>query len=85
MANLILIPITRSVDALLKDARERAERAGGSVTGDTTAGKFQGATPLGPVSGSYRIQGDHVELTILQKPFLVGLNLIEDKLREYFT
>jgi hypothetical protein len=85
MPHAIRIDLTRPIADVLKDARKRAAAKGGSVTGDDAAGAFSGATPLGAIEGTYRVSGRTVELEITQKPMILGLALIEQKLREFFA
>jgi hypothetical protein len=85
MPHSIRIDLSRPVADVLQDARRRAAAKGGAITGDDAAGAFSGATPIGSIEGTYRVSGRTVELEITQKPMILGMALIEQKLREFFA
>jgi hypothetical protein len=57
----------------------------GTFEGTPDAGSFQAKTPIGELSGTYRSEpgSTEVEFTILKKPFLVPLSMIESEARKF--
>ena len=58
--------------------------AGGTFSGDASAGSFAGKTPVGEVKGVYRGSGGRVTVEITGKPFVVPKSMAESKIREFF-
>ncbi len=55
----------------------------GEISADQERGSFRIATALGPVSGDYEMGGQHVIITITEKPVWLAYSAIESKLRDY--
>lgn len=51
----------------------------GKFAGDEAQGNFEGDTPLGKFAGSYSIEGDTINVTITDKPFLISHGMIKDE------
>jgi len=81
MAKSFTFPLTVSPDSLLAKAKAVAQEGGVSFVGDTTGGRFEGKG----VQGEYRVEGTHVTVTILSKPFLAPWSVIEAKVRAFFA
>ncbi|WP_256010168.1 hypothetical protein [Desertivirga xinjiangensis] len=74
-----------SADYLIQKAQSAIAQAGGTFNGDPSSGNFNISTPLGKVSGAYTVVGQGFNISIDDKPFLVGCGKIESTLREYLS
>ncbi len=74
------ISFSGDAESLIKRAQEQIGNAGGNFTGDSKEGNFQAKTPIGPIKGSYMIEGQSINLTISDKPFLLSCSRIEKEL-----
>jgi hypothetical protein len=77
------IAFTGTAADLVAKANAAMTDAGGSFTGDTSAGSFSVPTPLGSVAGTYTISGQSFRVLVTQKPFLVTCAMIVDKLNTF--
>ncbi|WP_207425035.1 hypothetical protein [Pedobacter sp. SYSU D00535] len=77
------IPFQGSAESLVAKAQTAIAQAGGTFNGSSSAGSFAISTPLGKVSGAYMVEGQGFNISIEDKPFLVGCGKIESTLREY--
>lgn len=80
MANTFNIPFTGNAAAHLQRARDAAQKAGIQFTGDEKQGTFAG---MG-VKGSYQTEGNAVQVTINEKPFVISWQMLETQLRSFF-
>ncbi len=79
------IPFSSEPSVIILKAKEAVERQRGNFTGDANSGSFD-VTILGnTISGNYIISGQSLNLTILNKPFLVPCSTIESFLRSQIT
>lgn len=75
---------------IIKDPEKRfaqglaaAKDFGVTVEGDVTGGTVSGKSPLGVVKAAYRALGNgQYQIEVLEKPFLVPMSMIEQKVRE---
>ena len=79
------IPVPADLPAVLARAQGLIEREGGQFAGDARAGRFSGASPVGPVEGRYTVQGASIRVTITSKPMLAPCGAIEAKIRQFFA
>lgn len=79
------VPIPTDLPGTLARVRAIIVREGGAFSGDETAGRFSGNSPLGPIEGRYTIQGAAIRITITNKPMLAPCGTIEAKIRNYFA
>ena len=79
------IPVPADLAAALARVQRLITNEGGSFSGDTTAGRFSGASPVGPVEGRYTVQGAAIRITITNKPMLAPCGAIEARIRSYFA
>jgi hypothetical protein len=79
------IPVPADLPAVLARAQRLIVAEGGSFSGDAHAGRFSGASPVGPVEGRYTVQGAAIRITITSKPMLAPCAAIEAKIRKFFA
>ena len=85
MAYTFTIVPASELSVLLKRAESAVSEAGGAFHGNEESGSFLGSTPLGFIKAEYCcIQENKIQITIVEKPFLVPYSVIESKMREYF-
>lgn len=77
------IEFSSTADMLVQKAKSAIAQTGGTFNGDQSTGSFDISTPLGKVSGTYTVEGQRFNISIQDKPFLVGCGKIESTLREY--
>ena len=79
------VPIPADLRGTLDRVQSLIVRDGGEFSGDETAGRFSGNSPLGPIEGRYTVQGSAIRITITNKPMLAPCGAIEAKIRNYFS
>ena len=79
------IPVPGDLPAALARVQVSITAEGGTFSGNATAGRFAGPTPVGTVEGTYVVQGNVVRVTITSKPILAPCGAIEARVRKYFT
>jgi len=70
-------------EVLIDNLRDAILQVNGTFEGDLNEGVFRGSTPLGGFSGRYAINGDDIDISIDDKPFLIGCSRIEKEIRQY--
>ncbi len=65
--------------AILAKVRKRAAGQGVTFEGDESGGQFSGL-----ISGSYKVSGEVVTLTIEEKSFIVSWETIESRIQQFF-
>jgi hypothetical protein len=75
------IPFTKSVTEILEKAKKTVEAQNGSFTGDETKGNFDVSIFGNTVVGSYEVIDQSLNIDIIEKPFLVPCNMIENFLK----
>ena len=74
-------PNSRDLDVEMAEARAAATANGACFDGNSKSGTFSGKG----VSGSYKVKGKQVEITIHEKPFFATWGLIEGKIGSFFS
>jgi hypothetical protein len=69
-------------EKLVERARNGITSKGGTFEGNTEAWMFSMPTPAGKVVASYTVNGNLIGFEIIDKPFVVSCNRIEDELRK---
>lgn len=77
------VDFLQAPDELISRAETAINNAGGRFSGDITTGNFEISTAIGPVTGNYCVNGQTLEVTILQKPMFVGCGRIEKEITHY--
>ncbi len=72
-------------ETLLEQIRQLAEEYQGEIQGDEHSGRLRLSLFIGTIQGEYTIAGDELQLTITQKPFLVGCGTIDATIRQYLS
>jgi hypothetical protein len=76
----------KDANSALANAKQAVENSHGSFSGDTARGHFVGKTPVGSVTGDYRvISGTEAEITITDKPTLLGQNTVKNAVKKFFA
>lgn len=73
-------PLTTTPEVLVDKMSKAISGIGGQLTGDAGAGQFQISTPVGKISGSYRVSGQELQVHIDEKPFFLTCAQIEGQL-----
>ena len=71
--------------SLVNRAKQEIQRAGGTMEGDETQGRFQAKTPIGSIQGIYQIIGQDISLTITKKTLLLSCKRIQKELSEVMS
>jgi hypothetical protein len=82
---MIHLPLKGDVEQLLAKVAQAVTEHGGQFSGDGKGGKFSGKTLLGEVHGKYVIDNDAVSISILRKPAMVPMGMIEKEIRGFFA
>jgi hypothetical protein len=78
--------IPEPIPDLILKAESLINAAHGSFIGDENSGSFIIPTPLGEISGIYKVNvnAKNATIEILEKPFLISCNIIENEIDKYF-
>lgn len=79
------IPVPADLQATLSKLQSAILEQGGTFSGNDTAGKFSGSTPIGAVDGDYLVDAGVIRITITNKPMMAPCGAIEAKIRGYFA
>jgi len=74
------IAFTGSPDDVFNKAKAAVEKQGGSFTGDNSGGNFS-INVFGNISGTYRVSGQNLEISIEEKPMMIPCSAIENVLK----
>jgi hypothetical protein len=77
------IPFT--TDNIISKMRNAMSKAGGTLDGSDTSGEFGLSTPVGDVRGTYKVNGNVLEVDISEKPFFVSCDMIEAQIEQYLN
>lgn len=78
-----LLYVGDQIEAIVADLRSEVVRHGGSTSGELPAGVLSIALPMGgSLSGSYRIEGKSIRVSINSRPAFVSCGTIESKLQD---
>jgi len=69
-----------NMESVLAQVSTKIRNGGGTFTGSKTRGDFSGSG----VSGFYTV-GDCIEITVVKKPFVVTMSMIEARIRDFFA
>ncbi|MFN0083474.1 MAG: hypothetical protein ACKVOM_13270 [Ferruginibacter sp.] len=75
------IPFTKSVTEVLEKAKKTVEAQNGNFTGDEQKGNFDVSIFGNTVVGFYEVMNQELNINIIEKPFLVPCNIIENFLK----
>ncbi|MGQ9920401.1 MAG: hypothetical protein ACUVRZ_03620 [Desulfobacca sp.] len=68
---------------LLGQIQQIAKEYGGEFQGDEKSGQLSLSSWIGTIAAEYTIDGDQLQLTVTEKPFLVGCATIDATIRQY--
>jgi hypothetical protein len=74
------IPFSGSAEQVYNTARSAVENQGGTFNGNSSSGSFS-INVFGKISGSYRVSGQQLEITIEDKPMMIPCSAIESALK----
>lgn len=75
------VPFTKDTTEILDKAKKTVESQGGSFTGDTSSGNFNVSVFGNTIVGTYVVEGQSLNIDIVDKPFLVPCSMIESFLK----
>jgi hypothetical protein len=75
------VPFTKDTTEILDKAKKTVESQGGSFTGDTNSGNFNVSVFGNTIVGTYVVEGQSLNIDIVDKPFLVPCSMIESFLK----
>lgn len=75
------INFSGSAEEILAKAKTAVESQGGMFTGDVNSGSFEVSLLSNKVSGSYKVEGNNLQLIITEKPMFVPCSAIEGYLK----
>jgi hypothetical protein len=76
------IQFDESKEKLVERAKNGITSKGGTFEGNTEIGMFSMPTPAGKVIASYTVNDNIISFEIIDKPFIVACNRIQDELRK---
>lgn len=71
------IAFSKPVADILQKAKETVESQSGTFAGTETEGRFDVSVFGNTVVGTYVVNGNELNIDIIEKPFLVPCNMIE--------
>lgn len=86
MAHIFTVAISKEISSVLARVESAITGSGGTFSGDTEKGAFQGNSIMGPIKGEYcAVSGNEIRITIKDKPFVVPYSMIEGEIKKYFS
>jgi hypothetical protein len=79
------IPFGSSAGELVEKAKKAIVSAGGEIKGDISAGTFSIPSPLGKISGNYKIGAQFAAFEITDKPMFISCGLVESTIQKYLS
>jgi len=79
----IRVPQNQDRVALFEKAKALAARNGVKLTGCVASGEF--SAPQHGVTGTYKTQGDFLEVTLTKKPWYIPETLVKKQLSSFFS
>ena len=70
-------------EELFAEAKRAAEREKAVFQGTAKSGSFTAPSPVGNVTGTYKVEGDELNVSITSKPWLASCSAIDDKFTEF--
>lgn len=70
---------------ILGQIQKLAQKHGGQLQGDEHTGHVSFKTPVGLIKSDYTMKNDTLILTITEKPFLVGYEMIRSTIKDNLT
>ncbi len=74
------IDFSGSAETIFQKAKTAVEKQGGNFSGDMGSGSFS-LSMFGTISGSYRVNGQKLEIDIDEKPMMIPCSAIESALK----
>ena len=71
------VPFSGEPEIILEKARRAVESQGGNFNGNAESGDFDVSVFGNRVAGSYRVEGQNLQMNIHTKPFMVPCSMIE--------
>ncbi len=71
------IAFAKPADEILAKAKKTIESQNGSFNGNETEGHFDVTIFGNTIKGTYTVQGQSLNIDIVEKPFLIPCNMIE--------
>ncbi len=71
------VAFTKPVAEILEKAKQTVESQSGTFTGDDKEGKFDVSVFGNTILGSYVVDGNNLNIDIIDKPFMVPCSMIE--------
>lgn len=75
------IPFSKPAEEILSKAKATIESQNGIFTGNQNAGNFDVSVLGNTVKGTYKVEGNNLQIEITEKPFLVPCSMIESFLK----
>lgn len=86
MAHTFSVALNDEISSVLSRVESAITKSGGTFSGDTEKGVFQGNSVMGPIKGEYcSVSGNEMRITIKDKPFIVPYSMIEGEIKKYFS
>ncbi len=79
----IIIPSDKNIDELILKAKETFEQMGGEFSGDNADGEFFLNSPVGKISGNYKISENEMNVVLTEKPMMLPCSMIENEFNKY--
>lgn len=76
------IPFSKSAEEILDKARTAIESQGGKMEGNLEQGTYEVTLLSQTIKGSYRVEGQTLNMDITDKPMFVPCNAIEGYLKQ---
>ncbi len=75
------IPFTKDATEILDKAKKTVESQDGVFTGDIKSGNFNVTVFGNTITGTYEVDGQNLNMNIIDKPFMVPCAMIESYLK----
>lgn len=79
------IPFSGDADIILQKAKKAVESQDGNFSGDLSSGSFDVSVFGNSIAGSYKVNGNDLNIVIEKKPFMIPCSAIEGFLKNQLT
>lgn len=79
------LPLSGTTESVLAKAKRAVEGQGGTFNGDESRGEFQVSVFGNKIVGNYTVDGQSLQISITDKPFMVPCSAIEGYLKNQLS
>ena len=83
MSKTFRFRLAGSSNPLICKGKSELEKHGVTVKGDDNSGNFKGKLLVGKIVGSYKMDNDYINITVIKKPVFATWGIIESQITNF--